>query len=151
MEYSIESGKRPVHAWASSLEFHEKAVSFFMPDNTPFWYNSHRNSIKHSSHRKFFAGNTRIDVRSEGADPKTKLTLTIVEFDKEMEMICALGVEKDDNYDYTVKYPAIPLWQYHLIGQIDDVVHVGRGRPMGNTVLQVFNYDQSLMVKERDG
>ena len=82
-------------------------------------------------HCKLLGVIKKCEVRGEGADPKAKRALTIVEFDKEMEMICALGVEKDD-YNYTVKYPAMALWQYHLIGNIDDVIPFGMGSPMGH-------------------
>ena len=41
-------------------------------------------------------------------DPKEKRALVIVEFDKETEMLRALGVEKD-NYDSTLKYLTMAL------------------------------------------
>ena len=80
-------------------------------------------------------------MHGEGADPKAKRALTIAEFNKELEMLCALGVEKED-YNFTVKYPAMTLWKYHLIGRIDDVVHFGTGSPMGHP-----SYDFAIKTK----
>jgi hypothetical protein len=141
VEYSIENGDKPIHARSSSLEFYKKAVSFFMPDNAPPWCNGYGNPTKHSMHRKLIAVIRKCEVRGEGADAKAKWALTIVEFDKELEMLRALGLEKDD-YNYTIKYPAMSLWQYHLIGRIDDVVHFGMGSPMGHP-----SYDFAIKTK----
>ena len=82
-------------------------------------------ATKHVMHPTLLTVIKKCEVRGEGADPKAKRALTIAEFDKELEMLRALGVERDDDYNLTVKYPAMLLWQYHLIGRIDDVVHFG--------------------------
>ena len=139
--FSIESGDRPIHARSSSLEFQKKAVSFFMPDNAPHWCNGQGNPTKHSMHRKLLETITKCEVRGEGADPKVKRALTIVEFYKELDMLRALGSEKAD-YNYRFKYPAMAVWQYHLIGRIDDVVHFGMGSPMGHP-----SYDFAIKTK----
>ena len=141
VQYSIESGDRPIHARSSSLEFQKKAVSFFMPDNAPHWCNGQGNPTKHSMHRKLLEVITKCEVRGEGAEPKVKRALTMVEFYKELEMLRALGLEKAD-YNYRIKYPAMALWQYHLIGRIDDVVHFGMGSPMGHP-----SYDFAIKTK----
>jgi hypothetical protein len=142
VDYSIDRGDRPIHARSSYLEFQKKAVSFFMPDNAPHWCNGQGNPTKHAMHRTLLAVIKKCEVRGEGADPKAKRALTIAEFDKELEMLRALGVERDDDYNLTVKYPAMLLWQYHLIGRIDDVVHFGMGSPMGHP-----SYDFAIKTK----
>ena len=102
-----------------------------MPDNIPHWCNRRGNPIKYSMHCKLLRVINECSVRGEGAYPKAKRALTIVEIDKELEMLRVLGVQKED-YNYTVKYPAKAFWQYLLIGRIDDVVHLGMGSPLGH-------------------
>ena len=82
--------------------------------------------IQHSS--KSFK---KLEVRGLGANPKAKRALAIQKFYKQLQMLCVFGLEKDD-YNYTVKYVAMGLWQYHLIAQIDSVVHFGMANPMGH-------------------
>ena len=73
----------------------------------------------------------KLEVRGLGADAKAKRALTIQEFYKQLEMLRAVGLEKED-YNLTIKYPAIALWQFHLIARIDDVVYFGMANPMGH-------------------
>ena len=68
-------------------------------------------------------------------DLQAKQSLTIAGFDKELKMLCALRAKKND-YKYQIKYPAMVLWQYHLIGRINDVVHFGMGSPMGHHIYE---------------
>ena len=51
----------------------------------------------------------------------------------ELDRLRVWGAEKND-YNYKIKYPAMALWQYHLIGRIDGVVHFGMSSPMGHHV-----------------
>ena len=131
VDFSIEGGDRPIHARSSSIEWCKKAVSYFMPDNAPHWCNGHGNPTKHRMHRLLIETIKKCEVRGEGADPKVKRELTIPEFLKQLDMVRAIGAEKRD-YNYLVKYPAMMLWQYHLIARIDDVVHFGMANPMGH-------------------
>ena len=112
-----------------------------MPENTPQWCNGQGNPTKHSMHRKLIDVIKKCEVRGEGADSKVKRALTIPEFLKQLEMLRAFGIEKQD-YNYMVKYPAMMLWQYHLIGRIDDVVHFEMSNPMGHP-----NYPFAIKTK----
>ena len=73
----------------------------------------------------------KLEVPCLGADAKAKLALTIQEFYKQLEMLCAVALEKK-SYNLTIKYPAMALWQFHLFAFIDDVIHFGTANPMGH-------------------
>ena len=130
VNFSVEGGDRPTHARSSAIEYQKKAISFFMPDNAPQWCNGQGNPTKHAMHRKLIDLIKKCEVRGEGADPKDKRALTMTEFLKQLEMIRVIGTSRQD-FNYVVKYPAMMLWQYHLIGRIDDVVHFAMTSPMG--------------------
>ena len=102
-----------------------------MPNHAPNWCNGLGNPTKHTMHTTLFQAIKKLEVRGLGANPKAKRALAIQEFYKQLQMLCAFGLEKDD-YNYTVKYVAMGLWQYHLIAQIDSVVHFGMANPMGH-------------------
>ena len=52
VDFSVEGGDKPIHARSLSLKFQKKAISYFMPDNAPHWYNGHGNPTKHQMHCK---------------------------------------------------------------------------------------------------
>jgi hypothetical protein len=131
IDYSIENGDRPVHARSSTLDFLKKAFSFFMPNHDPQWCNNQGNPTKHNMHRKLIDLVKLYEVRGEGADSHTKRALTMAEFYKELEMLRTHGIATDD-FKFTVKYPAMTLWQYHLIGRVDDVCNFGMSNPKGH-------------------
>ena len=131
VDYNIEAGDRPIHARSSAIEFAKKAVSFFMPDNNPQWCNGHGNPTKHKMHRTLIDVIKKMEVRGEGAPSCVKRPLTLPEFIKQLEMIRAVGAEKQE-FKYLYKYPAMMLWQYHLIARIDDVANFNMASPMGN-------------------
>ena len=131
VDYSIEAGDKPIHGRSSSMEFTKKAISFFMPNHNPHWCNDAGNPTKHQMHRKLIDLVKLMEVRGEGSDSKTKRALSIVEWYKELEMLRAYGTTKND-YNFAVKYPAMTVWQYHLIGRIDDVCNFGMSNPKGH-------------------
>ena len=130
-DYSINAGDRPTEMRCFSLEMEEKQLSVFMPNHAPQWCEGRGNPTKHTMHALLFKVIKKCEVRGEGADPKAKRALTIQEFYKQLQMLRAVRVEKDD-YNFKVKYIAMALWQYHLIARIDDVVHFGTANPMGH-------------------
>ena len=102
-----------------------------MPNHAPAWYEDHGNPIKHTMHTTLFQPIKKLEVRGLGADVKAMQALTIQEFYKQLQMLCAVGLEKGD-YDFTIKYPAMALWQFQLIARIDDVVYFEMANPMGH-------------------
>ena len=131
VDYSLAAGDRPIHARSSAIEFAKKAVSFFMPDNAPQWCNGHGNPTKHQMHRTLINDIKTCEVRGEGAPSCVKRPLTMPEFMKQLEMIRKAGAEKQE-FKFLYKYPAMMLWQYHLIARIDDVSNFAMASPMGH-------------------
>ena len=93
--------------------------------------NGHGNPTKHNMHRKLIDTVKKCEVRGEGAESKVKRALTIPELYKELEMLRVYEAKHND-HNYSLKYTAMTLWQYHLIGRIDDVCNFGMANPMGN-------------------
>ena len=131
--YSIENGDKPIHVGSSSLDYWKKTISFFMPNHSPHWCNYQGNPTKHQMHRKLIDLVKLCEVRGECSDIKTKQALTIVELFKELEMLRDHGKETGD-FKFCVKYPAMTLWQYHLIGSVDNVCHFGMSNPKGHGI-----------------
>lgn len=130
--FSIENGDRPIHARASHLDQLKKGISYFMPHNSPHWIDGRGgNPTKHNMHRKLIEAVKLCEVRKEGSESKVKRALTMPEFEREIKMLRAHG-ELNEDYNYRVKYVAMALWQYHLIGQVDDVCHFGMANPKGH-------------------
>lgn len=132
VDYSVENGDKPIYARSSSLDYLKKSISFFMPNHDPHWCNNQGNPTKHNMHRKLIDLVKLCEVRGEGADSKTKRALTIPEFLKELEMLRKHGIRNNGDLKFCVKYPAMTLWQYHLIGRVDDVCNFGMDNPKGH-------------------
>ena len=131
VDFNIDAGDRPTKMRCSSLEMRKKQLSFFMPNHAPAWCEGRGNPTKHTMHTTLFQAIKKLEVRGLGADAKAKRALTIQEFYKQLEMLRAVGLEKED-YNFSIKYPAMALWQFHLIARIDDVIHFGMANPMGH-------------------
>ena len=131
VEFSHEDGDRPIHARSSSLEQVKKGVSFFMPNNHPHWCNGQGNPTKSEVLTKLINDIKLMEVRGEGAPTKAKRAFSAAEFIKELEMMRRHGGEKKC-FNHQVKYIAMCLWQYHLIGRSDDVAHFQISSPKGH-------------------
>lgn len=142
--YSIEGGDRPMSARSSTLEQNKKGVSFFMihPDNN--WMNGQGNPTKHNSLRKIIDDVKLCEVRGEGSPSNAKRAMTLEEFKKELEMLREHGKINGNDYNFCVKYPAMALWQYHLIGRVDDVCNFGMANPKGHGT---FNFAAKTKVQ----
>ena len=73
----------------------------------------------------------QVELRRGGSNMDPKRALTMPELLKQLEMVRAVGAEKQD-IEYLVKYPAMMLWQYHSIDQIGDGVHCRMANLMGH-------------------
>jgi hypothetical protein len=110
---------RPEFQRSSSLEMAKKAISFFMPNNGPHWMDGiGGNPTKSKLVNDVIARVKKSEVRGQGADSKTKRALHTVEFLKTLELFRARP-----DWEHKFKYPLMALWQYHLIGRVDDVCH----------------------------
>ena len=140
VDFSPEDDK-PIYARSSSLEQVKKGVSFFMPNNFPQWCNGQGNPSKSGVLTKFINDIRLAEVRGEGAPTKAKRAFTAPEFMKELEMLRRHGHEKND-FNHRVKYIAMCLWQYHLIGRSDVTAHFEMSSPKGHD-----SFDFALKTK----
>ena len=138
VDWSYENGERPVHQRSSSMQFAKKAVSYFMPNKTPHWCNGQGNPTKSDIVNKLIKFVEQCEVRGEGAKSNVKRPLTQTEFRKEMEL---LAQHKDD-LDHSVTFRSLGLWQYHLVGRIDDAANFEMSHPGGHDT-----YDFALKTK----
>ena len=126
-EYNIDNGDRPIYARASSIEQNKKAISYYMPNRIPSQCNGQGNPTKSAEVNDLIKEIKKFEVRGEGCDPNAKRPLREAEFRKSLELLKAL-----ESFEHKYKYPTMCLWQNHLIGRIDDVVHFERADPRGH-------------------
>jgi hypothetical protein len=124
---------------SSTLKQAKKAVSFFMPHNKPAWCNGQGNPTKDSSVSGVISDVLKSEVRRQGVPSKAKRPLRELEFRKTNEML-----RKQVDWVRRYKYPAMTLWQYHLIGRVDDTAHFEVSDPRGHDL-----YDFSLKTRVR--
>jgi hypothetical protein len=67
------------------------------------------------------------EVRGKSRDSQAKRPLRPMEFRKTIELFRA-----EDDFNHKWKYHMMCLWQYHLIGRINDVVHFQMSDPRGH-------------------
>jgi hypothetical protein len=124
---------------SSSLEQAKKGVSYFMPYNMPNWVNGQGNPTKHTSVATVINDVKKSECRRQGRASKAKRPLREIEFRKTNELL-----RKEDDWVHKYKYPAMTLWQYHLIGRVDDTAHFQVGDPRGHDM-----YDFALKTRVR--
>ena len=54
------------------------------------------------------------------------------------------GRKDNVNFNYLVKYPAMVLWQFHLIGRVDDTTNFGIRNPKGH---KKFDFSMKTTVQ----
>ena len=116
---NIDNGARPVHGRSDSLYYIKKALSKFMPHRTANWVNGQGNPTKSDLVNDMIKQVKKFEVRGEGAPSNAKRPLTQAEFRQTMKLFRAPG----NDWNHQWRYPMMSLWQYHLIGRVDDVVH----------------------------
>ena len=117
-EYNVQKGDRPVHARSSTLEFCKKSISFFMPNRMPHWVNGAGNPTKSAAVNDILKEVKKFEVRGEGVGDCSMRPITEQEFRMTIRRFRGQG-----DWVTSWKYATMALWQYHLIGRIDDVVH----------------------------
>ena len=117
-DYNIRRGDRPRFARSSSLEYAKKAISFFMPNHQPPWVNGSGNPTKSAVVNNLIREVRQFEVRGEGVSDQSMRAITEQEFRVTIDLFRA-----QEDWTSTWKYATMALWQYHLIGRIDDVVH----------------------------
>jgi hypothetical protein len=130
---------KPVCARHTTLQQAKKGISFFMPNNLPSWCNGQGNPTKDASVLGVISDVKKSECRREGVPSNAKRPLRELEFRKTNQLL-----RKEKGWVHQYKYPAMTLWQYHLIGRVDDTAHFQVGDPRGHDV-----YDFAIKTKVR--
>jgi Transcriptional activator of glycolytic enzymes len=136
----IENGARPTNGRSDSLYYIKKALSKYMPYRNANWINGQGNPTKSVVVNDMIKQVKKFEVRGEGAESNAKRPLKQAEFRKTIQLFKS----EDNDWNHKWRYPMMALWQYHLIGQIDDVVHFKMEDPRGHG-----DYDFCLKTKVR--
>ena len=130
-DYNVNQGDRPIYARSSTLAFAKKAISFFMPNHLPPWANGAGNPTKSSVVNNLLREVKQFEVRGEGVGDQSMRPINEREFRMTIELF-----RTQNDWTTKWKYPAMALWQYHLIGRIDDVVHFKLDDLKGHALFQ---------------
>ena len=132
-------GARPTNYRSDSLYYDKKALSFFMPYKNAAWVQGRGNPTKSQAVNDMIKEVKKFEVRGQGAPSNAKQPLRQNEFCKTLELFRRQG-----DWNHTQKYPAMALWQYHLIGRVDDVSNFKIDDPRGHG-----EYDFALKTRVR--
>ncbi len=117
-DYNVDEGHPPTLACASKLQLMKKSVTFFMPNNRPQWCNDWDNPTKSVIVNDLFQLAKKFEERREGAPSQVKRPLTQAEF-----LFIKRKLRSHNNWMHKIKYRTMNLWQFHLIGRVDDTCH----------------------------
>jgi hypothetical protein len=135
----IANGARPTNGRSDSLYYIKKALSKYMPYRTANWINGQGNPTKSPLVNDMIKEVKKFEVRGEGSKSNAKRPLKQSEFRKTLSLFRGAN---DWNHKY--RYPMMAMWQYHLIGRIDDVVNFKIEDPRGHG-----DYDFAIKTKVR--
>ena len=124
----IDNGARPRHGRSDSLYYMKKALSKFMPHRTANWVHGQGNPTKSDIVNDMIKQVKKFEVRGEGAPSNAKRPLKQSEFRMTIELFRRDG----GDWNHKWRYPMMALWQYHLIGRIDDVCNFKVNDPRGH-------------------
>jgi hypothetical protein len=133
------NGARPIHGRSDSLYYNKKALSFFMPYKTAPWVNGRGNPTRSDPVNSMIKEVKKFEVRGQGAPSNAKRPLKLSEFRKNQELL-----RKEADWNHKFKYPMMCLWQWHLIGRVDDVANFKLADPRGHG-----EYDFALKTRVR--
>ena len=136
---NIVGGARPTEGRSDSLYYAKKAISRYMPHRLANWVNGQGNPTKSSLVNDMIKQVKKFEVRGEGAPSNAKRPLKQVEFRKTITLFRACN-----DWVHQWRYPMMALWQYHLIGRIDDVCNFKVNDPRGHG-----DFDFALKTKVR--
>ena len=118
---------RSTGARYSNLEYIKKSLSFYMPNKGPQWCNGQGNPTKSGLVNGLLRLVQKLEARGQGSKSQRKRALTEDEMVKEVEMMRA-----QPDWTHQVKYPCMAMWQFGLIGRIDDTCHHRIRDPKGH-------------------
>ena len=89
-----------------------------MPNRLPPWIDGAGNPTKSAVVNNLIREVRQFEVRGEGVSDQSMRAITEEEFRMTVDLFRA-----QEDWTSKWKYATMALWQYHLIGRIDDVVH----------------------------
>ena len=116
-DYDIEE-HRPTGCRSYTLLYKKKAVSFFMPNQQPQWCDDRGNPTKAAVVNKLIDLVKKFEARREGAPSHVKRPLTQPKF-----LLMQKKLQSQTDWAFKIRYRAMNIYQYHLIGRADDTCH----------------------------
>jgi hypothetical protein len=130
---------RPSEGRSDSLYYCKKALSYYMPYKNASWVNGRGNPTKSQVVNDMIKKVKKFEVRGQGKKSNAKRPLRQGEFIKTLHLFRA-----QTDWAHRRKYPMMALWQYHLIGRVDDVANFKVADPRGHG-----DYDFALKTRVR--
>jgi len=112
--------------------------SIGLRNNAPAWCNGQGNPTKCSIVNSLIKEVEKMEVHGEGTKSKVKQVMTQPEFLKELRLL----LQENDDLDHQVTLCTLLLWQYHLIGRVDDAANSELRSPNGHG-----KYDFAMLTK----
>jgi Transcriptional activator of glycolytic enzymes len=138
---AITSTDRPKYCRGNTLAQMKKCSSHYFPNKGAQWIDGKGNPTRAQCVNEIIALVYKYEVRQEGSDSQCKRPLRQDEFYMTLELFKASS-KKD--FAHRRLYPMISLWQYHLIGRVDDCCNFKLRDPRGHP-----NFDFAIKTKVR--
>ena len=131
----------PTCGRSSTLAFHKKALSYFMPNKHLGWnmVSLSGNPTRSPEINDLIKRVKRHEVRGEGVSSQAQRALTLPEFHSLIGM-----ATNSETFNLQVRIPSILKFQVHLIARVDDAAHV-----LMNEVRAHGMFDYALRVRVR--
>jgi hypothetical protein len=112
----------PSHGRLSTLHFHKKAISFFIPNKHFKWNVETKtgNPTMSPGINALIRIVKKHEVRSEGVPSQARRALTKEEF----RLLIRITEQQRNMFEYNLRLPTMMKFQLHLIARIDDTAHV---------------------------
>ena len=138
---TITSTDRPKKCRGNTLAQMKKCSSHYFPNKLSQWMDGKGNPTKSQCVNEVISLVYKFEVRQEGADSQCKRPLRQDEF---YMTLALLKASQKNDFAHKRLYPMISLWQYHLIGRVDDCCNFKVRDPRGHP-----NFDFAIKTKVR--
>ena len=131
----------PTCGRSSTLAFHKKALSYFMPNKHLGWntVSLSGNPTRSPEINNLIKRVKRHEVHGEGVSSQARRALTLAEFRSLVGMAA-----NSETFNLQVRIPCILKFQVHLIARVDDTAHV-----LMNKIRAHGMFDYALRVRLR--
>ena len=138
---TVTAMDRPTKCRGNTLAQMKKCSSHYFPNKLSQWVDGKGNPTKSQCVNELISLVYRYEVRKEGAESQFKRPLRQDEFFMTLVLFKA---SKKNDFMHKWLYPMICLWQYHLIGRVDDCCNFKLRDPRGHPT-----FDFALKTKVR--